>query len=373
MKKVIITSFIIVLFLIPIFIFATPETAQAQGCANSWYLSAWSSTGCGTWAQQPVLMIDCSNYVYSTPQPYINQLQQLKAMGWTGPLDLMISQLQSVIPEFSATVNINFSANPSSIARTQSSSLSWSSWSSWSGDPVYTCSASGAWSGNKSISGSQTVSPISTSTYSLSCSNYCRSASKSTTVTVTAPPAVPLSVSGRRGTIIKTVNEMFTIYWGTANVVSGTVSGPGLPSRDVLAGASPIYGSSTLSQPTPGTYVYTINGLGPNGETKTDSVTVVVNAPLSPPVCTIDASPKLLVMPQNTSTLTWSCDRVVSGCTISDNNASTTDIGAVASSGSGNTPAIDATTTFILQCPSAPDVSVIVKFFNLYLKEIIPQ
>lgn len=337
--------------------------------AMPWSLSSWSTTGCGSWATQPVLIIDGSYYTYGTPDPYISQLQWLQSIGASGPLSTMISQLQSVIPEFQRvwTVNVNLSASPTSINAGQSSTLSWSTSNATS------CSASGGWSGGKSTSGSQTVSPASTSTYNLSCSNSCQSASSSTTVTVAAPLAVPLSVSGNRGTITKNINENFNIYWGTANVVSGSVSGPGLLSSDVLAGAVPIYRSATLSQPTAGTYVYTISGVGPNGETKTDFVTINVLAPLLPPICTIDADPKLLVMPKNTSTLTWSCNRVISGCAISDDNAGVTDIGAVASSGSRDTPVIPSTTKFTLQCPGAADTSVIIKFFDLYLKEIIPQ
>lgn len=374
-KRATITSVAIILFLVPIFMFATPEKAQTQGCQGYWSLSAWSSTGCGTWSQQPVLMIDCSYYTYADPQGYISQLQWLQSNGAGGgcgasrTINECISQFQSAVPEFQRvwTVNINLSANPSSIATGQSSALSWSA------SPANSCSASGAWSGNKSTSGSQNVSPTSTATYNLSCSNSCQSGNKSTTVTIAGPAAVPLNVSGTKGTITKNVNEEFTLYWGTANVTSGSVSGSGISSSDVLAGAAPIYRSQKLSKSAPGTYVYTLSGTGPNGETKNDSVTVIINAPVSPPVCTIDASSKLLVMPKNTTTLTWSCDRVVSGCALSDDNSKVADIGAVSSSGSRATPPINATTKFTLQCPGATDASVTVKLFSPFLKEVIPQ
>ncbi|MBI1839048.1 MAG: hypothetical protein HYR95_01995 [Candidatus Colwellbacteria bacterium] len=90
-------------------------------------------------------------------------------------------------------------------------------------------------------------------------------------------------------------------------------------------------------------------------------------------VCTIDASPKLLVVPKNTSTLTWSCDRVISGCTLHDDNPKVPDVGSVASSGSLETPAVDVATTFTLQCPGIEDKSVIIRLFTPFLKEIVPR
>lgn len=90
-------------------------------------------------------------------------------------------------------------------------------------------------------------------------------------------------------------------------------------------------------------------------------------------VCTMDANPKLITMPKNTSTLTWSCGRVISGCTLHDDNPRVPDMGAVSSSGSRLTPPIDATTTFTLQCPSVSDVSVKIRLFSPFLKEVIPQ
>jgi len=92
-----------------------------------------------------------------------------------------------------------------------------------------------------------------------------------------------------------------------------------------------------------------------------------------PGACAIDANPKLLIIPRNTSILTWSCDRVINGCTLHDDNPKVPDMGAVASSGSEETPAIDATTKFTLQCPGSNNPSVTIRLFDPFLKEIIPQ
>jgi len=76
---------------------------------------------------------------------------------------------------------LNFSANPTSIFQGQSSTLSWST------SYTTSCTASGAWSGSKAISGSQTVVPLPPPqvTYTLTCSGLGGSASASAIVDIT--------------------------------------------------------------------------------------------------------------------------------------------------------------------------------------------
>jgi hypothetical protein len=74
----------------------------------------------------------------------------------------------------STTPTVNISANPTSIASGGSSTLTWSSTNATS------CTSSGAWSGARGTSGTLSVSPTSTSTYTITCG----SASSSATVTV---------------------------------------------------------------------------------------------------------------------------------------------------------------------------------------------
>lgn len=74
-------------------------------------------------------------------------------------------------------------ASPTSIVSGQSSTLTWSSTDATS------CTASGAWSGSLATSGSQSVSPTSTSTYTLSCTGAGgSSAPVGATITVGSPP-----------------------------------------------------------------------------------------------------------------------------------------------------------------------------------------
>lgn len=81
---------------------------------------------------------------------------------------------------------LTFSVSPSSISAGGSAVLSWSI-SSNATQPV-SCTANNGWSGTKATSGSQSVAPASTTSYSLACTNSAgTSGSKTVNVTVSAP------------------------------------------------------------------------------------------------------------------------------------------------------------------------------------------
>lgn len=75
---------------------------------------------------------------------------------------------------------VTFSASASSVVAGGSTTLSWST----GGTAPITCTASGGWSGGKATSGSQSVRPSATTTYTLSCSNSAGTTARSVTVTV---------------------------------------------------------------------------------------------------------------------------------------------------------------------------------------------
>ena len=77
---------------------------------------------------------------------------------------------------------MTLTANPTSITSGQSSTLTWSATDATS------CIASGAWSGAKSATGMQSVTPSATATYTLTCSGTGGSVSQSATVTVSSAP-----------------------------------------------------------------------------------------------------------------------------------------------------------------------------------------
>jgi hypothetical protein len=73
---------------------------------------------------------------------------------------------------------VTLSASPASLSPGQSSALTWSSTNATS------CTASGGWTGLKTATGQESVTPASTATYTLSCSGDGGTSSASTTVTI---------------------------------------------------------------------------------------------------------------------------------------------------------------------------------------------
>ncbi len=85
---------------------------------------------------------------------------------------------------------VSLSANPPSVASGRASTLTWSS------SDATSCVASGAWSGSKALSGSESTGTLTRSSeFSLSCTGSGGSASASATATVTGTPPVSGSCS----------------------------------------------------------------------------------------------------------------------------------------------------------------------------------
>lgn len=83
------------------------------------------------------------------------------------------------------TATLTFNGSPLSIVNGSSTTLTWSS------SNTNYCLASNAWSGDKSTSGNQIVSPSATSTYTLSCGGTGGTTTESVTIDVTAAPVNP--------------------------------------------------------------------------------------------------------------------------------------------------------------------------------------
>jgi hypothetical protein len=90
---------------------------------------------------------------------------------------------------------VALSAAPASITQGQPSTLSWSSTNATA------CSASGAWSGTKALSGTAAVTPAATAVYTLTCTGAGGSTAASATVQVTAPPAGSDPTLGAHGLV----------------------------------------------------------------------------------------------------------------------------------------------------------------------------
>jgi hypothetical protein len=161
---------------------ANPQTIQI---GNSTVLS-WSSqnasfcTASGGWSgtrpvsgNESVTPLASTNYYLSCFNNFGSQAQSSATV--------FVNDQQPSFP------SVNLSAGPSTITKGQSAILVWSSSNATS------CTASGGWSGTKATSGSETVSPSSNTTYTLTCTNSRGSTSDNETifVTISSPPNTP--------------------------------------------------------------------------------------------------------------------------------------------------------------------------------------
>ena len=233
---------------------------------------------------------------------------------------------------------VSLSANPTSVAYNGSTVLNWSSSNATS------CTASGAWSGTKALTGNQTIAGITSNrTYTLQCSGAGGSTSRSVSVIALNTPTSPvidLNVDPTAGN----PRLISTLSWTVSNAQSCTASGG-------WSGARALQGSQQTPELTQNT-TYTLTCTG-NGGTARDSVTVSVNKvlPVCPagqtcagPFASFTATPASVVSGGST-VLTWN---------------STNAAACEASGGwSGNLPAdgsrtitnLRAPTTYTLTCP----------------------
>jgi hypothetical protein len=162
-------------------------------------------------------------------------------------------------PSAAPAPTVTISASPSSVTSGRSSTLTWSSTNATA------CSAAGAWSGTKAVSGSQGTAALSAdASYQLTCTGAGGSATHTATVSVTnAAPTVNLAASP--STVQTGANT--TLTWSSTNATSCTASGGWLGSR-ATSGSSTTGALNT-------TTIYALACTGAGGTAnKTATVTV---------------------------------------------------------------------------------------------------
>ena len=180
---------------------------------------------------------------------------------------------------------VTFSADPQSIKLGQSSTLTWTTFNAESVNIDQGIA-------DVPLSGSLAVSPLETTTYTLTAIGPGGTTTESGTVTVYLPPTV--TISAEPETI--QVGESATLAWSSTHADSCIIE-PGIGSVDAD-------GSITVS-PTE-TTTYTITATGPRG-TATDSVTVTVIYPItlditSPDDCETISRPDIMIKGTITNT-----------------------------------------------------------------------
>ena len=222
---------------------------------------------------------------------------------------------------------VMLTANPTAVTAGQSSQLTWSA------SNANSCTASGAWSGSKATSGSQSTGAINTaSTYTLSCTGNGGTTDASVTINVGTPaPTVTLTANPTA----VTAGQSSQLTWNASNATSCTASG-------AWSGSKATSGSqSTGAINTASTYTLSCTG---NGGTTDASVTVNIGTPA--PTVDLTASPTS-VNAGETSALSWTTNNATT-CTASGAWA-----GSKGTSGSQTTAAITANSTFTLTCNGA--------------------
>ncbi len=208
----------------------------------------------------------------------------------------------------------------------------------WSGSNINGCTASGAWSGSKATSGSQTVGPLTASgDYTLVCSSAGgQSVTRTVTITVQAAPAPTVSLAATPADVA--FNGSTTLDWSSSNASTCVASGAWNGSRATA-------GSQTIAALTQDS-VFTLRCDGAGGQAS-DSVTVTVQpAPPGappPPILSFSVSAER-INEGETVTLSWNSTNANS-CTASGDWS-----GSQPLAGSRSLGPLTATANFTLAC-----------------------
>lgn len=141
--------------------------------------------------------------------------------------------------------SVTLIGTPGTIANGATSTLSWSSTNASS------CAATGGWSGAKGLSGTQIVSPATTTVYVLNCIGSGGTGAATTTVVVTAAPMPTLTFSATPATTTATSTLTWTSMHTTSCIASLGWSG-----------SSGLSGTLIVSPATTTMYVLDCHGLG---------------------------------------------------------------------------------------------------------------
>jgi lysophospholipase L1-like esterase len=198
----------------------------------------------------------------------------------------------------------------------------------WTSTNATACTASGAWAGAKTTSGSTTSGAISANaTFTLTCTGAGGTASDTKSVAAVGPPTVNLVVSPANVASGGTTALSWTTSYATSCTATGGWSGAEPPVGNATSGA--------LSANT--TFTLTCTGVGGTGS---DSKTVTVAAA---PTVSLTVSPATIASGAKT-TVSWTSTNA-SSCSASGGWS-----GGQSTSGSATSGALTANTTFTLTC-----------------------
>ncbi|TSD05640.1 MAG: hypothetical protein Greene07147_345 [Parcubacteria group bacterium Greene0714_7] len=227
------------------------------------------------------------------------------------------------------TLYVGIIATPSSISSGGSSLLTWTS------DYVTSCTGTNFSTGG-ATAGSLIVSPASSITYSITCTDGIQTVSSSATVTVSAPIIAPTATLSANPTSL-VVGSSSTLTWGSTNATSCT--GINFSTASANAGSVSVTPSQTTS--------YLVSCTGAGGSASASQTVTVSSIPT--PTVSLSATPTSLNS-GSSATLTWSSTNAVSCVGSGFETGGNT-------SGSISTGALSATTNYSITCTGASAVS----------------
>ena len=236
---------------------------------------------------------------------------------------------------------VTISAAPTTIILGATSTISWTT------SNAASCTASGAWTGARTTTGNQVVTPASSGSlgYTLSCTGAGGTASATATLTVNDPPLLPVpTVTIAAAPTTVTLGSASTLTWSSTDASACTASGD-------WSGARATSGNTAVTPIATGTASYTLSCTG-GGGTASATATVTVNpVPPAMPTVTLAISPTSLTVGDSAS-LSWSSTDATA-CT-----ASGAWTGTRATSGTLTvTPTAAGTQTYTLGCTGAGGTS----------------
>lgn len=240
---------------------ATPATITVgQGTTLAWSVAA--GTGCTV--NQGVGAVNATGS--QTVTPTSTTTYTMTCSGLNGGASASANATVTVNPAPVAASITSFTASSSSITAGQSSTLSWNV-ASGTGCTI------NQGVGSVGLTGTHSVSPATTTTYTLACNgtNGGASATATATVTVSATPVDASITSFAASPTSITVGQSSTLSWSVS-------AGTGCAINQSVGGVA-TSGTRTVSPTATTTYTLTCNGLN-GGDSDSASVTVTATAPI---------------------------------------------------------------------------------------------
>ena len=181
--------------------------------------------------------------------------------GWVADKYLVLTTSTQTPTPTPVAPTLIFVTSPSSITKGNSTTLSWNA------SNATACTASGGWSGTKTTSGTETVTPATSAAYTLVCTGTGGTVTKSVSVTVTQAVSPILTFTVGTSSLVK--GNSTTLSWNASNATACTASGG-------WSGTKTTSGTETVTPATSAAYTLVCTGTG-GTVTKSVSVTVTSN------------------------------------------------------------------------------------------------